>query len=173
LLTRNHRGRSAAGAPPVARGRAHRQQLAHAGGDGRLRVVLGVEREEEVADPEREAVDHHRAVRRARRLGRGEAVRQVGRQRERRLERVPARGPLAAVGGDAAGHVVVERLRGGHEQHAVAARPLGERDRAVALAGAHAAEDEGQAGRAGRAGGGPRGRVRAHGRRARAGRACG
>ena len=91
--------------------------------------------EQAIAQPQSEAVDEQRKLRRrlAHRLG----------ERMRRLDRAPIAGAPLLMRGDATAHLLVEGLRrgdigpgaglGGHE-------PLGE----GALAGARAAEDEGQ-----------------------------
>ena len=89
--------------------------------------------QEQVADPKGEAVQDHRVVAAQDRRGPAGRV-------ERLLQGVPpARAPLA-VGGDAAAHVLVQRLRRGDEQNPPAG--LREPFRGGALAGAGAAEQQ-------------------------------
>jgi hypothetical protein len=87
-----------------------------------------------VGEPEGEAIDEHDA-RRARlaRQGLGE--------RQRLLERGPARPALGSVPGDPRGHLFVAR-RAGRQVQPLARRRLGERERIAALARARPAQYE-------------------------------
>ena len=97
--------------------------------------------EQEVAHPEREAVDDDRAERlRATARCASSSDGDV----DRRLQRLPVRRPLVAMRVDARAHLVVERLSGRDEQHAAPALALRRRaSSAFALfPGAHAAEQQ-------------------------------
>lgn len=79
-------------------------------------VFLVVCGEQDVADPDRHAVDEQRVVRGACRMERGF---QIGREMQRRFERCPMRGAFEAVARDTVRHLIVEGLAGGDEQDAV------------------------------------------------------
>ena len=91
-------------------------------------------RQDQVGEPERQAIDQDGP------FGRGDRLRQG----ERHVAGAPRFAPPGAVLGDARDHLVVEGLRGGEVEPGAGAgldQPLG----VGALAGARAAEDEGHA----------------------------
>ena len=108
-----------------------------AGGDEPRHRVLQVGlRQDQVGEPQGEAIDQDGP------LGLGDRLRQS----ERNVAGPPRSGAPGAVLGDARDHLVVERLRGGEVEPRAGAgldQPL----RVGALAGTRPAEDEGHAGR--------------------------